>query len=117
MITEIQLTEMLNQFGSIWPSMGATMSHDQKMGYVAQLATALSENGLDNAESIREGYRKARTEGGQYLPSVPEFVRWCKVAHVEPSHKLLPRLEKTEATPEQKAKFIAELTAVAKGIR
>jgi hypothetical protein len=86
---------MLNQFGSIWPSMGATMSHDQKMGYVVQLATALTENGLDNGESVREGFRKARTEGGQYLPSVPEFVRWCKVATVEPSHVLLPRLEKT----------------------
>ena len=117
MITEIQLTEMLNQFGSIWPSMGATMSHDQKMGYVVQLATALAENGLDNAESIREGYRKARTEGGQYLPSVPEFVRWCKVAHVEPSHKLLPRLENTEATPEQCAEFITSIKVVMKGIK
>ena len=78
MITEIQINEMLNQFGSIWPSMGATMSQDQKMGYVVQLATALTENGLDNGESVREGFRKARTEGGQYLPSVPEFVRWCR---------------------------------------
>ena len=81
MITEIQLNEMLNQFGSIWPSMSATMSHDQKMGYVVQLATALTENGLDNGDSVREGFRKARTEGGQYLPSVPEFVRWCKPEH------------------------------------
>ena len=78
MINEIQINEMLNQFGSIWPSMGATMSQDQKMGYVVQLATALTENGLDNGESVREGFRKARTEGGQYLPSVPEFVRWCR---------------------------------------
>ena len=91
MINEIQLNEMLNQFGSIWPSMGATMSHDQKMGYVVQLATALTENGLDNGESVREGFRKARTEGGQYLPSVPEFVRWCKPekTHSRPEHKLL----------------------------
>jgi hypothetical protein len=79
MITDDQLNEMLNQFGSIWPSMNATMSHDQKMGYVVQLATALNENGLDNGNSVREGFRKARSEGGQYLPSVPEFVRWCKV--------------------------------------
>jgi hypothetical protein len=78
MINEIQLKEMLNQFSCIWPSMSATMSHDQKMGYVVQLATGLTENGLDNAESIREGFRKARTEGGQYLPSVPQFVQWCK---------------------------------------
>ena len=116
MITDIQLTEMLNQFSCIWPSMGATMSHDQKMGYVVQLATALAENGLDNAESIREGYRKARTEGGQYLPSVPEFVRWCKPERKEQCHNLLPRIEKNEATPEQKEKFLAELSEVAKGI-
>jgi len=117
MITEIQLNEMLNQFGSIWPSMGATMSHDQKMGYVVQLATALAENGVDNGESVREGFRKARTEGGQYLPSVPEFVRWCKVEQKEPSHVLLPRLEKIEATPEQKATFLADLAEAAKGIK
>lgn len=117
MITESQLNEMLNQFGSIWPSMSATMSHDQKMGYVVQLATALTENGLDNGESVREGFRKARTEGGQYLPSVPEFVRWCKVEQKEQCHNLLPRLKKTESTPEQRAEFKASIEAVMKGIK
>lgn len=117
MITEIQLNEMLNQFGSIWPSMGATMSHDQKMGYVVQLATALAENGLDNGESVREGFRKARTEGGQYLPSVPEFVRWCKPEQKEQCHNLLPRLEKTESTPEQREQLRLDMAAALKGIK
>lgn len=117
MITEIQLNEMLNQFCSIWPSMNATMSHDQKMGYVVQLATALTENGLDNGESVREGFRKARTEGGQYLPSVPEFVRWCNVSQIEPSHVLLPRLEKLECTPEQRAEFLAQMKIAAESIK
>lgn len=117
MITEIQLNEMLNQFGSIWPSMAATMSHDQKMGYVVQLATALSENGLDNGESVREGFRKARTEGGQYLPSVPEFVRWCKPERKEQCHNLLPRVVTTESTPEQREKLRADMAAALKGIK
>jgi hypothetical protein len=102
MINEVQLNEMLNQFGSIWPSMGATMSQDQKMGYVVQLATALTENGLDNGESVREGFRKARTEGGQYLPSVPEFVRWCKKPINRPEHALLEYQQSEESTIEQK---------------
>ena len=42
------------------------------------LATEMCENGLDKGESVREGFREARTEGGQYWHSVPEFVRWCK---------------------------------------
>lgn len=117
MITEIQLNEMLNQFCSIWPSMGATMSHDQKMGYVVQLATALAENGLDNGESVREGFRKARTEGGQYLPSVPEFVRWCKPEHKEQCHNLLPRVVTTESTPEQREQLRADMAAALKGIK
>ena len=58
--------------------MRATVSHDQKLVYVVQLATALAENGLDNGDSVREGFRKPRTEGGQYFPSVPEFVPCCK---------------------------------------
>ena len=102
MITEIQLNEMLNQFGCIWPSMNATMNHDQKMGYVAQLATALAENGLDNGGSVREGFRKARTEGGQYLPSVPEFVRWCKVDKPASNHYIaLPLKMVSEADLEK----------------
>lgn len=101
MITEIQLNEMLNQFSCIWPSMGATMSHDQKMGYVVQLSTALSENGLDNGDAVREGFRKARTEGGQYLPSVPTFVGWCKTPLKRPEHKLLAFENKPEATREE----------------
>lgn len=104
MITEIQLNEMLNQFGSIWPSMGATMSHDQKMGYVVQLATALTENGLDNGESVREGFRKARTEGGQYLPSVPEFVRWCKPERKMNINYTIAAPEK-EITEQDKSKY------------
>lgn len=117
MITEIQLNEMLNQFSCIWPSMGATMSHDQKMGYVVQLSTALSENGLDNGDAVREGFRKARTEGGQYLPSVPEFVRWCKPEHKEQCHNLLPRIETTESTPEQREQLRADMAAALKGIK
>ena len=117
MITEIQLNEMLNQFGSIWPSMSATMSHDQKMGYVVQLATALTENGLDNGGSVREGFRKARTEGGQYLPSVPEFVRWCKPERKEQCHNLLPRIKTTESTPEQREQLRIDMAAALKGIK
>jgi hypothetical protein len=78
---------------------------------------ALTESQLNTPEAIQQGFRKARTEGGQYPPSVPEFVRWCKVEQKEPSHVLLPRLEKTEATLEQKASFLADLAEAAKEIK
>ena len=117
MNNETFAAELIKQFSGIWPSLRATMRPEDVLQYQVQMIKALTETGLNTPEAIQQGFRKARTEGGQYLPSVPEFVRWCKVAHVEPSHKLLPRLEKKEATPEQKAKFIAELNEVAKGIK
>jgi len=117
MITDNQLNEMLNQFSCIWPSMGATMSHDQKMGYATQLEAALSENGLDNGDAVREGFRKARTEGGQYLPSVPTFVGWCKVERKEQCHNLLPRVVTTESTAEQREQLRIDMAAALKGIK
>lgn len=116
MNNELFASELIKQFSGIWPSLRATMSADDVFQYQVQMIKALTETGLNTPEAIQQGFRKARTEGGQYLPSVPEFVRWCKPEHKEQCHNLLPRLEKTEATPEQKAKFLAELNEVAKGI-
>ena len=56
MITEIQLNEMPNQFGRIWPSMSETMKQDQKIGDVVKQATELTERDLDNGDSEHKGF-------------------------------------------------------------
>jgi len=102
MINQAIADEMLNQMICIWPSMNATMTNDQKLGYIAQLVAGLQSTGLDNAESVRQGFTKARTQGGQYPPSVPEFIKWCKPDTVKrPEYKLLTCENLPESTPEQ----------------
>ena len=117
MNNETFAAELIKQFAGIWPSLRATMKPDDIFEYQVQMIKALTENRLNTLECVQQGFRKARTEGGQYLPSVPEFVRWCKVEQKEQCHNLLPRLEKTESTPEQRAEFKASLDAVMKGIK
>ncbi len=109
--------ELINQFSGIWPSLRATMRPEDILQYQAQMITALTETGLNTPEAIQQGFRKARTQGGQYLPSVPEFVRWCKVEKKEQCHNLLPRLEKAESTPEQRAEFLSSISEAVKGIK
>lgn len=117
MNNEAFAAELIKQFSGIWPSLRATMKPEDILQYQGQMIKALTETGLNTPEAIQQGFHKARTEGGQYLPSVPEFVKWCRVEQKEPSHMLLPRLEKSEATPEQKATFLADLAEAAKGIK
>lgn len=78
MNNELFAAELINQFSGIWPSLRATMRPEDILQYQVQMIKALTENRLNTPEAIQQGFRKARTEGGQYLPSVPEFVRWCR---------------------------------------
>lgn len=78
MNNELFAAELIKQFSGIWPSLRATMRPEDILQYQGQMIKALIETGLNTPEAIQQGFRNARTEGGQYLPSVPEFVRWCK---------------------------------------
>lgn len=69
---------LINSFIGIWPSIAGTMNPENLQLYKVQIIRGLMENGLNTPEAVSTGCKKARTEGGQYLPSVPEFVRWCK---------------------------------------
>lgn len=117
MNNELFATELIKQFAGIWPSLRATMRPEDIQSYQVQMIKALTENSLNTPEAIQQGFRKARTEGGQYLPSVPEFVRWCKVERKEQCHNLLPRLETTESTPEQREQLRVDMQAALKGIK
>lgn len=117
MNSELFAAELIKQFSGIWPSMRNTMGADDIFQYQVQMIKALTENRLNTPEAIQQGFRKARTEGGQYLPSVPEFVRWCKPEHKEQCHNLLPRIETTESTPEQREQLRVEMNNALKGIK
>ncbi len=86
-------SELINQFSGIWPSLRATMRPEDILQYQAQMITALTETGLNTPEAIQQGFRKARTQGGQYLPSVPEFVRWCKSSKPQKQYSQAPMLQ------------------------
>jgi hypothetical protein len=101
MNNELFAAELIKQFSGIWPSLRATMRPEDIFEYQVQMIKALTENGLNTQEAIQKGFRMARTEGGQYLPSVPEFVRWCKTNTKRPEHKLLAFEDKPEATREE----------------
>lgn len=108
---------LINSFCGIWLSLRATTTPEDLQMYKVQLMKGLVSNNLNTPEAMARGVDCARTTGGQYPPSVPEFIKMCKSSQKEPSHMLLPRIEKSEATPEQKAIFLAELNEVAKGIK
>ena len=119
MNNELFAVELIKQFAGIWPSLRATMKPDDIFEYQVQMIKALTENRLNTPEAIQRGFKMARTPGvgGQYLPSVPTFLEWCKVATAEPSHVLLPRLEKLESTPEQRAEFLEQMKIAAESIK
>jgi hypothetical protein len=96
--------------------MVATMKPEVISVYKVQMIRGLMENGLNTVEAIKAGCVKARTQGGQYPPSVPEFIKWCKPEQKELSHQLLPRLDKQDATPEQIKALSDELREAMKGI-
>jgi hypothetical protein len=108
---------LIDSFIGIWPSIAGTMNPDRLQLYKVQMIRGLMESGLNTPEAVSIGCKKARAEGGQYLPSVPEFIRWCKPEKKEQCHILLPRLEKLESTAEQRAEFIASMSAAMKGIK
>lgn len=104
MNNELFAAELIKQFTGIWPSLRATMRPEDVFEYQVQMIKALTENRLNTLECVQQGFRKARTEGGQYLPSVPEFVRWCKPEKTitRPEHKLLVCENTEPATDEDR---------------
>lgn len=109
-----ELAEVLiESFYGIWPSMVATMNPEVVSVYKVQMIRGLMENGLNTVEAIKAGCVKARTQGGQYPPSVPEFIKWCKPeVSNRPEHKLLTCEPTSESTPKQREeahKLLSEL--------
>lgn len=105
MNNELFASELIKQFAGIWPSLRSTMRPDDIQAYQVQMVTALTENGLNTPEAIQQGFKKARSEGGQYLPSVPEFVRWCQpnTKNKAPEYFIAP--PNYSLTDEQRANF------------
>tara|TARA_R100000951_G_scaffold113678_1_gene116183 strand:- start:3259 stop:3627 length:369 start_codon:yes stop_codon:yes gene_type:complete len=89
---------------------------EEVQGYKSAMADALTYLNVTDHEVVANAIRQAIISTGDFMPSVGTFCDWCKPEQKEQCHNLLPRLEKTEATPEQKAKFLAELNEAAKGI-
>jgi hypothetical protein len=108
---------LINTFCGIWLSLRATTTAQDLQMYKVQLMKGLVSQNLNSPESIARGVALIRISGGQYPPSVPQFVQWCKPDKKEQCHILLPRLAQMESTAEQRAEFIASMSAAMKGIK
>lgn len=95
----------------------AFCSADEVMGYKQAMVDALIYLNVTDHNVVANAIAKAIIDPSDFMPSVGKFCEWCKVEKKEPCHVLLPRLEKTEATPEQKASFLADLAEAAKEIK
>ena len=96
---------------------GGFKTNDDVNAYKEALALTFMENGITTPDEVHKGLAEARRDDNPFMPSTGEFLKWCKVEQKEPCHVLLPRLEKIEATPEQKATFLSELAEAAKEIK
>ncbi len=105
MTNEQFAAELIKQFSGIWPSLRATMRPEDILEYQVQMVKALAENGLNTPEAIQRGFKLARSEGGQYLPSVPQFVRWCK-PDKKSRQQYFIALPSQEITNEERERFM-----------
>jgi hypothetical protein len=93
---------LINTFCGIWLSLRATTSPQDLQMYKVQLMKGLVSNGFNDPESMARGVDAIRTNGGQYPPSVPGFIKLCKKPINRPEHALLEYQQSEESTIEQK---------------
>jgi len=93
---------LINSFCGIWLSLRATTTPEDLQMYKVQLMKGLVSNNLNTPEAMARGVDCARTTGGQYPPSVPEFIKMCKSPASRPEHKLLICENKEPATEEER---------------
>lgn len=85
--------------------------------YKEALALTFMENGINTPEAVQKALAESRRNDSPFMPSTGEFLKWCKPEHKEQCHKLLPRLETTESTPEQREQLRADMVAALRGIK
>lgn len=88
---------------------------EEVQGYKSAMVDALIYSNVTSHDVVSNAIIKAIIDPGDFMPSVGKFVGWCKVEQKEQCHNLLPRLEKTESTPEQRAEFLLSINTAMKG--
>jgi hypothetical protein len=90
---------------------------EEVQGYKQAMVDALIYLNVTDHEIVSSAIRKAIISPGDFMPSVGTFCEWCRVDKKEQCHNLLPRLEHTESTPEQREQLRAAMSAALKGIK
>ena len=90
---------------------------EEVQGYKSAMVEALIYLNVTDHEVVANAIRKAIISSGDFMPSVGTFCEWCKPEQKEQCHNLLPRLEKTESTPEQRKQLRLDMAAALKGIK
>lgn len=72
---------------------------------------AFMENEINTLEQINRGLVEAKKSTNPFLPSVGQFIEWCRVKYVHPSHQQFVALEFDEGEkvdPQKIQDFINE---------
>jgi len=104
--SEYVLNVVLTFLKGIFPGWrGAIKTQADLDGIKKEWLTAFVENNIKTDTQIQRGLTQARKKTSAFLPSVGQFVEWCKSPHE--SHRLLTGIEYNEA--KVSAERIAEL--------
>lgn len=96
---------------------GGFKTNDDVNAYKEALALTFMENGITTPDEVHKGLAEARRNDNPFMPSTGEFLKWCRPEKKEQCHNLLPRLEKTESTPEQREQLKTAMADALKGIK
>lgn len=55
-----------------------TFDQKQVTAYKIQLLLAMQENGIDSMDKVKSGLKTLRSQPGQFLPSIGDFIAACK---------------------------------------
>lgn len=59
---------------------------EETIAYKKQLGVAMAEHGIDTSEKLAGGLAYARSVESPFMPSVGEFIGWCKDVNHEREH-------------------------------
>lgn len=71
--------DFFKQLKACYPSWRSSIrSKDEDASFKRQWLKAFAENGVDSEDKLALGLKQARADRSSWLPSVGQFVEWCK---------------------------------------
>lgn len=76
---KILINRIFKELQATFPAWASALRTEEEIELAKKIWTkSLIENKVTTMEQIRRGFRQARSLGSKYLPSVGEFIIWCR---------------------------------------